>query len=62
MRKLIVMVEGEFQSNAERFDRHDRNGANGRADGDVNQWVLLSVDWGDPVDHDRRENSHRCTV
>jgi hypothetical protein len=32
VRKLIVAGESEFERNAKCLDRHDRDGANGRAD------------------------------
>jgi hypothetical protein len=49
--ELVVAGEGELEGNAEAFDCHDRNAANGRADGEVDHWVALSIDWRDLVDH-----------
>lgn len=62
MRELIVASQGELHGNAKSLDGHDRNGANGGADGDENERVLLSIHRRYPVNHDGRENSHRKTV
>lgn len=37
MCKLVVATQGEFDSDAESFDRHDRDGADQRTYGNVNQ-------------------------
>ena len=39
VRELVVPGKGEFDCNAEAFDRHDRNGANHGADGDVDDGI-----------------------
>ncbi len=58
MSELVAPGKREFQRNAEGLHRHDRHGSNGRADGQVDEGVLLSVDWGDFVDHDGSEYRH----
>ena len=50
--KLIVAPQGKFHGNAKGLDGHDGDGANGRADRDVNERVSLSVHRCYPVDHD----------
>lgn len=54
MGELVITSERELQRNTKRFDRHDGNGADGRADRDVNERVLLSVYGRNSVDHDGR--------
>lgn len=58
MSELIVPTQSKFQCDAECFDRHNRYGANGRTDGDVNERVLLSVDRCNSINHDCREDRH----
>ena len=50
--ELIVAPQGKFQGNAKGFDGHDGDGANGRANRDVDEGVSLSVYRCYPVDHD----------
>lgn len=56
--ELVVAPQCELQGNTESLDRHDRDGANSRADRNVNERVLLSVQRSYPVDHDGREDGH----
>lgn len=51
VRELVVASECELKSNAKGLDGHDRDGADGRADGQVDQGVSLAVDGGNSVDH-----------
>lgn len=41
--KLVLASEGEFYGNAEGFDGHYADGADGRADGEVDERVLFAV-------------------
>lgn len=58
MDKLIVARECQLQSNTKGLDRHDGDRSHGRADRDVDERVLLSVEGGDSVNHHGRENRH----
>ena len=58
MDKLIVARECQLQSNTEGLDRHDGDRSHGRADRDVDERVLLSIEGGDSVNHHGRENRH----
>lgn len=49
--ELIVAGKGELEGNAKSLDGHDGDGADGRANGEVNEGVLLPVDRGDLVNH-----------
>jgi len=60
--ELVVPSEGEFDRNAEAFDRHDRNGANHGADGDVNDGICTSIPGNDGENHERAEYSNREAV
>lgn len=62
MGELVVPSEGEFDCNAEAFDRHDRNGANHGADGDVNDGIFASIPGNDRENHERAEYSNREAV
>lgn len=42
----------ELQSNAKGLDGHDRDGADSRADGEVDQGVSLAIDGGNSVYHE----------
>ena len=52
MAELIVAGKGELESDAESFDGHDGDGADRRADGEVNKRILLAVQRGDSVYHE----------
>lgn len=58
MRKLIFAGKCELQRNAESLDRHDGDGADRGADGQVDERVLLAVDRRNLVDHDGCENGN----
>lgn len=62
MGELVVSAKSQLERNAERFHGHDRDGANGGTDRDVDQRVLLAVDGGDTVDHYGREDRDSQTV
>lgn len=50
--ELVVAGEGELESDAERLDGHDGNGADEGADAQVDQGIALAVDGGELVDGD----------
>ena len=52
--ELVVASKSELEGNAESLDGHDGDGADKRADAEVDQRVLLAVDGGDLVDGDDR--------
>lgn len=56
VRKLVLSSKGKLQRDAKSLDRHDRDGANGRANGEVDESILAAVDGGDLVYHDDGEN------
>lgn len=58
MCKLIVASEGQLESNAKCLDGHHRDRSHEGADAEVDEWVLLSVDGGDLVDHEYGERRH----
>lgn len=60
--KLVVALKREFHSNAKGLDRHNRDRANGGADGDVDERVLLSVQRSNSIDHHCGEACHGQTV
>jgi hypothetical protein len=57
MRELIVAGHCELEGDTKGLDRHDGDGSNDRADRDVDERVLSSIDWGHLVNHHRRK---RC--
>lgn len=59
MRELIVPSKGQLQGDTESLDGHDRYGSHEGADAQVNEWVLLSVDGRDLVDHENGESRDR---
>lgn len=62
MRELIVASQGELHSNTKSLDGHDRDGANGGANRDKNERILLPVHRCYPVNHYGREDGHCKTV
>lgn len=62
MHELVVATNGQLHSDTESLHGHDGDGADGRADRDENERVLLSVHRSDSVNHNCRENGHRQTV
>ena len=61
-RELIVAREGELYCDAEALDRHDRDGADERADGYVHDRIGPAVSRDNDVDHDEAEDEHDQTV
>lgn len=59
MNELVIAAECQLERDAESLDRHDRNGADGGADRDVNERVFLAIDWRNPIYHHSRENGNR---
>lgn len=62
MRELVVATQCELQGNAKALDGHDRYGADGRADADVDHWVLLPVYRRNLVNHDQGEDGHNRDI
>ena len=62
MCKLVFPGEGEFDCNTEAFDRHDRDGANERADGDVNNGVCAPIPGDDGKNHEHAEHGNREAI
>lgn len=61
MRELVVPSKCELEGNSEGFDRHDGDGADGRADGDIYQRVRFPISWCDSVDHyDGKNGNHEA--
>lgn len=56
VRELVVAGKGELQRDAKGLDRHDGDGADGGADGQVDERALLAVRRGHLVDHDDGED------
>ena len=56
--ELVVPGEGEFDCNAEAFDRHDRNGADHGADGDVYDRVCASILGDNDENHEDAKHSN----
>lgn len=59
---MVVAGKCELQRNTESLYRHDGDRADGGADGQVNEGVLLSVDWCDLVNHENGEGDDRYGV
>lgn len=62
MRELIVTPECQLQGDSEGLDRHDGHGANGRADGEIDERILLAVFGRNLVYHHDGEDSHGNSV
>lgn len=62
MRELVFPGKGKLDCNAETFDRHDRNGANQGADGDVNDGIRTPVPGDNSENHEDAEHSNGETV
>jgi hypothetical protein len=58
MRKLVVASESQFECYAEGLDRHDRDRAYSRAYRNVNERVLSSVLWRNPVYHNASKDCY----
>jgi hypothetical protein len=62
MSELVVSGHGQFQGNAKRLDRHNRDGTNRRADREVNEWIPLPIGRRDFVDHNYGEDDDHQAV
>jgi hypothetical protein len=58
MGELVVTRKGELQGDAEGLDRHDGDGSNGRADGEIDERILLAVLGRNFVDHNHGEDDN----
>lgn len=56
---MIVAGKRELEGDAESLDRHDGDGANRRADGQIDEGILLSIARSDSVNHEDGE-CHDC--
>lgn len=54
--ELVVAGKSKLEGDSESLDRHDGDGADGRADRKVDECILLAVNRGNLVDHDERED------
>lgn len=55
--ELVVPAKRQLEGDAKGLDGHDRDGADGRADAQVDERVLLAVPRRHLVDHDAREHA-----
>lgn len=55
--ELVVAGKRQLEGDAKGLDGHDRDGADGRADAQVDERVLLAVSRRHLVDHDTRERA-----
>jgi len=62
MRELIASAQSEFQGDTKCLDRHDGDGANCRADGDVDERVLATISWRNAINHDAGKCCHEHDV
>lgn len=60
--ELVFTAEGEFDCDTEAFDGHDGDGADERADGDVDDGIGATVTGDDTVYHDEGEYKDCETV
>ena len=60
MAELVVAGKREFQGDAKGLDGHDGDGTDSRADGQIDECVLLAMDRRDSVDHEdgKRHNAN----
>jgi hypothetical protein len=56
MGELVVTGKGQLDGNTDTLDGHDGDGADGAADGNIDQRVLASITRAHAVDHDSRED------
>lgn len=59
MNELVIAAKCQLERDAESLDRHDGHGADGGADRDINERVLLAIDRRNPIYHHSRENRNR---
>lgn len=62
MAELVVASDSQLDSDTKCFDRHDGDGADGRADGDVNERVSTAIPRGDFVYHGNGKDGDKETV
>lgn len=62
MRELVIAPESELQGNTKCLDRHNGDGADCRADGDVDKRILATISWRNAVYHDTRKCCHHRDV
>lgn len=62
MGKLVIAGKRHLERESERLDEHDRNGAGGGADGEVDERILLAVSWRNLVDHEDGEDGDKGAV
>lgn len=60
--ELVVPRQGKLDRDTEALDRHDRDGTDKRADGEVHERERASVSRDDEVYHAQREDGHNKTV
>ena len=60
--ELVVAGKRELEGDAKSLDGHDRDGADSRADGQVDESILLAVDRRNLVDHEDGEADDRDSV
>lgn len=60
--ELVVPRQGKLDRDTEALDRHDRDGTDKRADGEIHERERASVPRYDEVDHAQGEDGHDETV
>lgn len=60
--ELVVPRQSKLDRDTEALDRHDRDGTDKRADGEIHERERASVPRDDEVDHAQREDGHDETV
>lgn len=58
MRELVVAAQRKLERNSKALDCHDGDGADGRADADIDHRVLLAIHGRNLVNHDQCEYRH----
>jgi hypothetical protein len=56
--ELVVASKSKLKRNTKSLDRHDGNGADGGADGKINESVSPSIDRGNLVNHEDGESNN----
>lgn len=62
VRELVVPRKGKLKSNAESLYRHNRDRPNGRADGKIDDRIVLAMHGCNLVDHVDGERDHDDSV
>ena len=55
-------VNGKLKSNSKSLDRHDRDGANGRANREIDERGLFAVQRGNSVNHDDSKGDNCSSI